>query len=298
MLRTARAAYRHYSGRDGSREAAAVTYFAFLSVFPVLALSFAAVGLVSQRFPGADGVLNAVLQGLLPGMIGDEPGQISLAAIQDAAGATAGVGVFAMLYAGLNWISATRDALADMFEVESSRPPAFGRRMMRAALSARARDTVALLAIGLILLVSVAVSAGLLNFLRRLGRLVGVDDLGFIMPVLLVAAGVATGTVLFFAMFRVLARAPVPDRALWSGAVVGALGFEVLKQASTWLLGTTSRSPAFQAFGIALILLVWIYYFCRLLLFSASWAATYKSGDDSVHRDPKPADRAAPRVEA
>jgi membrane protein len=87
------------------------------------------------------------------------------------------------------------------------------------------------------------------------------------------AAGVATGTVLFFAMFKVLAAPTVSHRALWSGALVGALGFELLKQSSTWLLGATAQQPAFQAFGIALILLVWIYYFARVLLYAAAWAA-------------------------
>jgi membrane protein len=77
---------------------------------------------------------------------------------------------------------------------------------------------------------------------------------------------------------------------------VGALGFELLKQASTWLLAATTRQPAFQAFGIALILLVWIYYFSRVLLFAASWAATHKTGDDSVHPEPTQASSAAPRV--
>jgi membrane protein len=267
-------AWRHYSARDGSMLAAAVTYFAFLSLFPLLALSFATVGLAAHYLPHAQQALDAVLQGLLPGMVGDEPNQISLTAIQDAAGAAAGIGALTMLYAGLSWISEMRDALAAMFEVESSRAPALGRAKVLAFLAAQARDAVALTAIGLILLVSVGISGGLLNFLRHLGRVIGVnDDLGFVMPVLLVAAGVATGTVLFFAMFKLLAAPTVADRALWSGALVGALGFELLKQASTWLLGVTAQQPAFQAFGIALILLVWISYFSRVLLYAASWAA-------------------------
>ena len=39
--------------------------------------------------------------------------------------------------------------------------------------------------------------------------------------------------------------------------------FEVLKAASFLLLASTQGSPAFQAFGIALILLVWINYTSR-----------------------------------
>jgi membrane protein len=267
-------AYRHYAARDGSMLAAAVTYFAFLSLFPLLALSFASVGFMAQFLPDAQHAMGAALQGLLPGMVGDEPDQISLTAIQDAAGTAAGIGVLTMLYAGLGWISQMRDALATVFDVESSRAPSLRREKVVAFVAAQARDAVALMAIGLILLVSVGVSGGLLNFLRHLGRTIGVDDdLGFVMPPLLVAAGVATGTVLFFAMFKLLAAPTVADRALWSGAFVGAVGFELLKLASTWMLGVTAQQPAFQAFGIALILLVWIHYFSRVLLFAASWAA-------------------------
>ena len=262
--------------------AAAVTYFAFLSLFPLLALSVATVGFVAHYLPDAQSVLNAVLQALLPGMVGDEPSQISLTSIQDAAGAAAGIGLLTMLYAGVSWISEMRDALAAMFDVESSRAPKLGRQKVMAFLTVRARDTVALMSIGLILLVSVGVSGGLLALLQQLGRVIGVnDDLGFVTPVLLVAAGLATGTVLFFAMFKVLAAPTVADRALWSGAFVGALGFELLKQASTWLLGTTAQRPAFQAFGIALILLVWIYYFSRVLMYAASWAAAAEKVGDS-----------------
>jgi membrane protein len=287
-------AYRHYAVRDGSMVAAAVTYFAFLSLFPLLALSFATVGFVAHVVPEAQRVMDAVLQSLLPGMVGDEPNQISLSAIQDAAGATASLGLLTMLYAGLNWISELRDALAAMFDVQSSRCPSFGRKKMIAAVSARVRDAVALMAIGLILLVSVGVSAGLLSFLRHLGRIVGVDDdLGFVMPILLVVAGIATGTVLFFAMFKLLAAPTVANRALWSGAVVGAVGFELLKQLSTWLLATTTQQPAFQAFGIALILLVWIYYFSRVLLYAASWAAAV---DDPSMAADRPADAVPERT--
>jgi len=268
-------AFQHYSSRNGSMLAAAVTYFAFLSVFPLLALSLASVGFVAHFLPDARQVMDVALQGLLPGLVGDDPNQISLTSIQDAAGAAAGLGVLTMLYAGLNWIAEMRDALAVMFDVESSRAPSLRREKVAAFVVAHTRDTVALMAIGLVLMVSVSVSGGLLSFLRHIGRRIGVnDDLGFVMPVLLVAAGVASGTVLFFAMFKVLAAPALDNRALWSGALVGALGFELLKQASTWLLGATAQQPAFQAFGIALILLVWIYYFSRVLMYAASWAAT------------------------
>ena len=46
----------------------------------------------------------------------------------------------------------------------------------------------------------------------------------------------------------------------------------MLKQVSQLLLQSTANSPAFQAFGIALILVVWINYFSRVVMYAASWA--------------------------
>ena len=81
----------------------------------------------------------------------------------------------------------------------------------------------------------------------------------------------------------------MPSRSLWSGALLGAVAFEVLKQLSTYLLKATASSDAFQAFGIALILVVWINYFSRVVVYAAAWAHTTAEAREMR-------DRAAPRV--
>ena len=53
-----------------------------------------------------------------------------------------------------------------------------------------------------------------------------------------------------------------------------AIGAELLKWLSSFLIGLTKEQPAFQAFGIALILLVWINYFSRVVVYAAAWAFT------------------------
>ena len=49
MVRT----QQHYSAVKGNLQAGAVTYFAFLSFFPILALAFAVIGYVSRIYPDA-----------------------------------------------------------------------------------------------------------------------------------------------------------------------------------------------------------------------------------------------------
>ena len=86
--------------------------------------------------------------------------------------------------------------------------------------------------------------------------------------------GLAASTLLFFAFFKLLASPEIPTRSLWSGALLGAVAFELLKQLSTVLLQATREAPAVQAFGIALILVVWINYFSRVVVYAAAWAHT------------------------
>ena len=79
---------------------------------------------------------------------------------------------------------------------------------------------------------------------------------------------------LFFVLFTLLVRPRHPASVAVGGALLGAIAFEVLKWLSSFLIGLTKDQPAFQAFGIALILLVWINYFSRVVVYAAAWAFT------------------------
>jgi len=257
----------HYSSVKAGQQAGAVTYFGFLSFFPILALAFAAVGWISGVYPDARDAVVEAIEEIFPGMIGGGDSQISLATVEDAAGAAAGIGLLGVLYAGLGWLSSMRDALLIVFEQPAYERPGF--------LVGKLRDLVTLVAVGVVLLLSVGVS-GLVGRLSE--QILEALELGLalrpLLWVLAVVVGLLASTVLFLALFRLLADPHTPQRSLLRGALLGAVGFEVLKQLSGVLLATTAGQPAFQAFGIALILLVWINYFSRVVMYAAAWAHT------------------------
>ncbi|WP_084343063.1 YhjD/YihY/BrkB family envelope integrity protein [Piscicoccus intestinalis] len=259
-----------YRARQGSTLAAAVTYYAFLSFFPMLALAFAAVGAISAYAPDARQSLEQGLQAVLPGMIGAGQGRLSLSTIESAAAPVAGLGGLAVLYSGLGWIGNMRSALQAMFDTPLRDRPGF--------VTGYARDLVVLVVIGVVLVLGVALTGLVTGFSTRIAEFIGLQTgLAWLLQALSLALGVLASTVLFTVMFRLLAEPPVSAGAVRSGALLGGVSFEVLKQASTWLLASTTRQPAFQAFGIALILLVWIYYFSRVVMFAAAWARTARS---------------------
>ena len=269
----------HYSAVKAGQQAGAVTYFGFLSFFPILALAFAAVGWIAGVFPDArDATVDAIAE-VFPGMIGEGDSQISLDTIENAAGAAVGFGLLGVLYAGLGWLSSMRDALLIVFELPAYEQPSF--------LIGKLRDLVTLAAVGLVLLLSVGVSGLVGRLSEDILDLLGLGTaLQPLLWVLAVGVGLLASTVLFLALFRLLADPHAPKRSLLSGAILGAVGFEILKQLSGLLLATTKGQPAFQAFGIALILVVWINYFSRVVMYAAAWA--YTSPQARAQRDDVP----------
>ena len=258
---------QHYGKVDASQWAGAVTYFAFLSFFPIMALAFFVVGYVSKVYPDAQDQLVEAIQQVLPGIIGTGGNKISLDDVQSAAGTVGLIGLAGVLYSGLGWLSSMREALIHLFELPPRAEPNF--------VVGKLRDAITLAIIGVVLLTSVAVSGLLTRVSGSLLDLVGLDsELSWLLSLLAIAVGLAANMLLFFAMFKLLASPPTPRRSLWSGALLGAIGFEILKQLSSLLLSSTEGQPAFQVFGIALILLVWMNYFSRVVLYAAAWAHT------------------------
>ncbi|PVG84889.1 ribonuclease BN [Nocardioides gansuensis] len=256
----------HYGNVHGSALAAAVTYFAFLSFFPILALAFAVIGFVSRAYPNADEDLVEAIEQVLPGLVGGEDG-ISLETFQQNAPGILSVGILLALYSGLGWLSGMRTALVAVFEEPKREQPTF--------FVGKLRDVLALLTLGSVLLLSVALSGVATKLatpiLELLGLGVGAEPVVWLIGL---ALGLAANSLLFFAFFKLLASPEIPSRSLWSGALLGAIAFELLKQASTFLLQATKEQPAVQAFGIALVLVVWINYFSRVVVIAACWAHT------------------------
>lgn len=267
----------HYGNVNGSALAAAVTYFAFLSFFPIIALAFAVIGFVSRAYPNADEDLITAISDVLPGIVGGEDG-LQLSTFQDNAPGILSIGLVLALYSGLGWLSGMRAALIAVFEEPEKEKPNF--------FLGKARDILALLALGSVLLGSVAISGVATKLTTPILDLVGLGAGATpAIWVLGLALGLAANTVLFFAFFRLLAAPNAPTKSLWSGALLGAIGFEMLKQLSTFLLAGTKDQPAAQAFGIALILVVWMNYFSRVVVLAAAWAHTTVAAREQRERE-------------
>lgn len=263
------AACARFAEADAGRQAAAVTYFGFLSFFPLVALAFAVLGFVVEWYPQIHADLTGEISRALPGLVGDSPGQVNVGDIAGARRSAGLIGLAGLLWAGTGWIDSLRQALRRIWR----HTPAEDTNIVMQRL----HELGVLAGLGGALLVSVGLSA--VGTIAS-GRVV--DGLGFagngvvawVIRASALGFALLGSTLLFAVMFAGMSGTRIPRAALRRGALFAAGGYEALKLFATVLLGHTVRNPVYATFSVAVGLLVWINLVTRMTLFAAAWTAT------------------------
>ena len=260
-------AYQHFTGINAAQLGGSITYFGFLSFFPLIAVAFSVVGFVVVAVPTAPELVNNALANALPGLVGGDNGIDA----QSIASARTGVGIIGfvtLLYSASGIASNVRSALDQVFVV----PRHVQRNFVRGKLS----DLLTMTVSGIILVISVAassaVSGGVKDALLTAMGLHENSPLGIVFVVLGLVIGVASSTLMLYLIYRVLPSHHMRRRSLLTGAFVAAIGVEVIKVAATLIISGVTNNKLYGTFGVIIALLVWINYFARLLLFGASVA--------------------------
>ncbi|GAA2085792.1 YihY/virulence factor BrkB family protein [Actinomadura alba] len=258
-------AHERYQERRGDRLAAAVTYFAFLSFFPLLALAYALLGYVVGVSEQARGYLVDAINSVLPGIAH----RLAIEQIAQAKTTAGVIGLVGLLVIGVAWVEALREALR---EIWGNDPTGGGNFLMR-----RLGDVGVLVFLGTVLIASVAVStfttSGTDWALHALG-LDRVPGMGIVLRLLAVAVAICFNTLIFLVLFSRLSGTRAPWRRILRGALFGAIGLEILKLIGTFLVGHTTRNPVYASFAVVAGLLVWMNLVSRFTLFAAAWTAT------------------------
>jgi membrane protein len=222
--------------------ASAVTLTFFLSLFPMLLVAVAVLGFLSINDAGlaADAVERM-------GLTGDAATTVTEAfeSAEDSRAATSVIGFLGLLWTSIGLVG----ALAHV----CNRPWQVAEPGLRGKLKA-----VGWLLAGIVLL----------------GAAIGVTALLSVLPSWLapvqILAGVALLGVFLLFTFRLLTEAPLPWRAHLPGAVVGAIGLQVLT-----FLGAVevprqvaSSSAIYGTIGVVFAVLAWLLLFGRLLVYA------------------------------
>jgi membrane protein len=248
---------KRYSDDDGGFYAAALTYYMFFSIFPLLIFSASALGYLT--FLNQELQEKLLEEGLeaVP-LISDIFTRDNIEALQRQRGTLAGIGLVMALYAGSGGIVALEHALNKVHRVD--REPGF--------LSKRIRS---LKWLGAVILAAV-VAVGTGTIAQLAGRIFsGNDVLAAALWIVSHILGIAVAVGLFLSAFKLLPATQRSWRDVLPGAVVAGTVFEVLKIVGAWYLarGAESRQATFGTFRVAASLLVASYLLAQVTLVAA-----------------------------
>ena len=261
-----------YFQQRGNHFAAAVTFFSVLTAVPLLMVAFGAAGFVLWLNPTLLDDLRDAITAAVPGALSDAVIPFIDEAVAQR-NAVAGLGLLAALWSGIWWTSNLREAVSAQWALPAVRPTSVARFW---------HDLRVLVILGVTLLGSISVSVlatGALDVvLVRLGLADG--GVGALVPPAAAAVlGLGTGFLVFYWILTRLPRAAVPRRGVVSAALVGAVGFEVLKQATALTIGSVTGTPGGAVFGPLLGLLLFCYLVSRFALLVSAWAATTRGNE-------------------
>jgi len=264
-----------YTERHGDHYAAAITFFSVLSLVPLLMIAFAVAGYVLFFNPDLLDELQRAITENVPEGLDTTINPIVAQAIEQR-NTIIGFGLFGALYSGVGWMSNLREALSEQWAQVPQAPPLFSRLGL---------DLLALLGLGAALVGSFAITGIASGFAEDVLAFVGLAGFGWaqvLLRLLAVLLGLTANWLVFLWVIARLPREHATLRSAARAALLGAVGFEILKQVMTYYLRTVTASPSGAAFGSLLGLLVFAYFASRFALFVTAWAATAKENEQEV----------------
>ncbi|MDQ4133572.1 MAG: YihY/virulence factor BrkB family protein, partial [Actinomycetota bacterium] len=234
---------KRYSELNGNYLAGSVTLAGFLSLFPLLLFAIAVLGFFAAASTDLAG---NVVERL--GLTGDAEDAVVAAVdkARESRKAASLVGIAGLLWSGLGLVAAVQYAVNASWQVAS--------RGWRDKL----KGLVWLSGATAVLLGSLALSAAI-NFLPTA------------FAPLSILVGVAVNLGLWLWTLKVLANRDVGWRSLLPGAVMGAIGLEILKLVGSVYVpyAAKSASALYGTLGVVFATLAWLLILGRLVVYSA-----------------------------
>jgi membrane protein len=253
----------HYDRTDAGRLSAGMTYYAFYATFALALLGFVIMGHVLDT-PTAIGEVERYLSDTFP--------RLDVQALRDARDTAGMIASFGLPLTGLFWIDSMRSSIRAVWGLEQYPGNFFLRWLI---------DLGVLVALGLLLSVSLALSFGAQAALARLiEATVGTEAVParWTLSAAAFVLGICVNLLLSTALLTLTPRLHLSPRRVAVPALVITVGLELLKTIGQVYLNISSANPAYQVVAGAVGMLLFLKLLNMLILFAASHAATGHHG--------------------
>jgi membrane protein len=250
---------------------AALSFYALLSLAPLLLLLVSVVSLAVGSEAAVEGVVAQV--GQLAGFAAAQATRALLTHPHSAANgivATA-VSIITLLFGASGVMVELRDALNTIWEIPVASHSGF--RMVWAFFSQRLFSLALILAVGFLLVISLAVSAWIAalgaysaSFLPA--HAIVWNVINFLLSVVVIA-------VLFAAIYKVLPYTPIEWYEVAIGGVITSILFTLGKFALGFYLGRATFASPYGAAASLVVLVAWVYYSAQIFFLGAEFTKAF-----------------------
>ena len=258
---------------------AALTFYAILSLIPVLIVATAVAGLgFWQKLAEAEALRQ------IQAVLGETSARVLQAAIlsanRPALGAIASViAVGTILVGASGAFIELQDALNKIWKVERK-----SEGILLGAMKQRFWSFALVLGTGFLLLLSLISSAALGAVQRFMGYILRwpvflLESVDFLLSFAVI-------TLLLAMIFRLLPNAKIAWNDVWIGAAIASLLFTIGKVLIGLYLGGSAVASVYGAVSSPLVVLVWIYYSAQIFIFGAEITHVYANKHGSRAKSP------------
>ena len=283
---------------DGLRMSAAMSFYGMLSLAPLLLLLVGVLGWWMDR-SYLESNLIAQVQAVMGEQVADVVRQAMISAAEPSEGRLASLLGFGVLVSGATGVFVELQSAMERLWRDDANAPERAAWWRMASLRLRGLGYV--LALGFLLLVSLALSTLIRIFAEWVGARFDAVPVGPLLQVVNEVVALGFAVALFVGLMRIGLGTKPSLRYLVMGAVVGGVLFTLGKQLLAWYLSTAAVVSAYGAAGSLVVLLMWIYFSSAVLLFSASCAQALQDAlkgtptpDNTGHAPPVATDPVVP----
>lgn len=243
------AVVKRYGDDKAGRQAALVTYYAFLSVFPLLIIFLTVLGVIAATSTTLETrILHNVYQ-LVPDL-----GSNLRKSVHSLRGSGLGLilQLLVLFYGTRGLASILQETFNNLWHVPKEHRPGFWGDHLRGFSM--------MLAVGLGIVLGTAISVGLGSIIH----------LGFVGEAFITLLNVFVTFCLFLAVFRLGTSESIPLRKLILGAIIATIGMIIIQRLGGYIMSRQlpKLEGAYGSFSVALGLLFWIYLQAQVILYA------------------------------
>lgn len=258
---------RAFLGDRGTQFAAAISYYALLSLFPAAIVLAAGFGLFIEDREARDRVVDTLFDALPLSDEGRSDLESVVTGVTRNSGAVGVAGLVGLVISASALMGAVRTAINVVFGASRGRPP----------LRGKALDILFVAFLGVLAGLSLAATIAT-QFAVDIG-----DDLGISSSMLRAGVSVAgwltalaLSALAFTLVLRVIPQRKPPLRDIWPGVAFATAGYEVAKRGfSLYLENFANYSAVYGSLGAVIALLAFVYIAAIVFLIGAEMAALW-----------------------